>query len=76
MHVSQDYADRTNRDKLELYVRCFRRDLPKRHLWLIPREPGFEGHYLERFLTLFEGEPFANTWLYIMDHRGMGKSSK
>ena len=87
LNLPQDHFDKTqaatttttNTSTIKIYLRSYRRgDTPKRLIWLVPGGPGEDGHFWEHQIgEYFETDPaFESTWIYLADHRGLGKSSR
>lgn len=65
--------------RIQLRVRRFCRggnNTAKRHLWVIPGGPGWHSNSVEYSFEELHSYVPKDVWIYAMDHRGTGKSSK
>lgn len=62
---------------IRVLVRAFRNGSePKRCIFLVPGGPGQSGKGSARNMHTLEGDEFRDSWVFVMDHRGVGQSSK
>lgn len=78
-HHKQQHTDpsRTDPDQktIPVFIRSFRRGNPDKHVWILNGGPGGSNELYSELMSLFESnDAFDNTWFYIMDQRGTGKS--
>lgn len=77
--VPQDYFSEYVHDpqkRLAVRVRRFLRGSGQYHIWIVPGGPGGHSNATEASIAYYFKFFPKNAWIYLMDHRGTGKSSK